>query len=561
MRKEARKAQKKILRKKIAKVIGILLLLVVCTIGILKLIDKSKDEKAISLVINNNNVTTRLKNDLWINEQGVLYMSKSDIQNFLDNYIYLDEQNNQIITTYGEKMAVLPLNQNKITINGTTLDLLSGVVNKEQEYYLPISQMKTVYNMEYTYQKEEKIFMMDSLDKALVKADITKKARVKSKTGIISKKVDTVQKGEKVVVIKEENKWTKVRTERGKLGYVPSSIIQNKITVRKDLNAEISNAKINMVWDYYSEYGKAPNRAGTSIEGINVVSPSFFSLVKKGKGAIYDNVGENGLKYIQWAKQNNYKVWAIVSNNSYKETTSAALNSYQLRQNLINQIVTLANKYELDGINIDFENMNKTDKTMFSRFIIELKPYLKEAGVTLSVDVTPVDGGDDWSECYDRNVIGNVADYTVIMAYDQYTSGSKQAGTTAGYNWVEKNLKKYIDREEVPAEKIILGVPLYTRLWAEKKGAITSKTVAMKEIGNTIPNNVSKTWNEELKQYYVQYEKDGVTYKMWIEDATSLKEKVGLVKKYNLAGVAAWEKDRESDDIWGVIYQTLKDAS
>ena len=263
------------------------------------------------------------------------------------------------------------------------------------------------------------------------------------------------------------------------------------------------------------------------------------------------------MNYIKWAKANNYEVWAMFSNNSYKETTTQILNSYELRTKVINNIVSLAVQYELDGINLDFENMLTEDKDMYSRFVIELKPKLQEAGITLSVDVTAPDGGSAWSECYDRNVIGDVADYIVFMAYDQYGTGSSKAGTTAGYNWVETNLKKFVDREEIDSNKIILGIPFYTRLWTESNGTATSKTVNMNSIDAVLPSNVTKEWNEELKQYYVEYTQDGKTYKMWIEDEESIKNKVVLVKQYNLAGVAAWEKDRETENIWGVIKETL----
>ena len=313
-----------------------------------------------------------------------------------------------------------------------------------------------------------------------------------------------------------------------------------------------------MVWDYFSEYAKAPDRSGTTIQGINVVSPSFFTVIKSGDGKLQANVGEKGTAYINWAKKNNYKIWAMVSNNSYKDTTSKILKSYKLRTNLINNIVYAATVYNVDGINIDFENLNKSDKDMFSRFIIELEPKLKEAGKVLSVDVTALDGGDDWSECYDRNVIGDVSDYIVMMLYDQNTSKSKKAGTTAGYNWIEANIKKMIDREEVKSDKIILAIPFYTRLWQEKNGKLTSQIVAMKEINKTLPSNVQKTWDDTLKQNYVEYKKNNTIYKIWLEDEESIKAKIGLVKQYGLAGVAEWEKDRESGNIWKVIEENLK---
>ena len=517
----------------------------------------------VNLIINNNNVTSKLKKDMYVNDKKVIYLSITDVKNYLDKYVYYDTQNKQVITTYGEKIAILATEQNVININNSTLNTLSGIEVKDNELYLPISQMSNVYNMEMTYITDKNTLVMDSLDKELIKADISQKVAVKYKDTIFSKTVDKVNKGSKVIVVEEKNGWSKIRTNAGKIGYVKTSKLQNKYYVRQNLNdvKKQSTAKINMVWDYFSEYGKAANRSGTTIDGVNVVSPSFFTVVKNGNGKINENVGNNGLNYINWAKQNNYKVWAMVSNNANKDTTSTILNSYTLRTNMINTIVSLANKYNLDGINIDFENMNESDKSMFSRFIIELEPKLKEAGKTLSVDVTAPDGGGDWSECYERDVIGNVADYIVFMAYDQNGAYSSKEGTTAGYNWVETNLNKFIKREEIPSNKIVLGMPFYTRLWKEENGNITSKTVNMKNIDTVIPSDIQRTWDDTLKQNYVEYTQDSAVYKMWIEDEMSIKEKVGLVRKYNLAGIASWEKDREKDTIWAVIKAELENQT
>ncbi len=517
----------------------------------------------VNLIINNNNVTSKLKKDMYVNDKKIIYLSITDVKNYLDKYVYYDTQNKQVITTYGEKIAILATEQNVININNSTLNTLSGIEVKDNELYLPISQMSNVYNMEMTYITDKNTLVMDSLDKELIKADISQKVAVKYKDTIFSKTVDKVNKGSKVIVVEEKNGWSKIRTNAGKIGYVKTSKLQNKYYVRQNLNdvKKQSTAKINMVWDYFSEYGKAANRSGTTIDGVNVVSPSFFTVVKNGNGKINENVGNNGLNYINWAKQSNYKVWAMVSNNANKDTTSTILNSYTLRTNMINTIVSLANKYNLDGINIDFENMNESDKSMFSRFIIELEPKLKEAGKTLSVDVTAPDGGGDWSECYERDVIGNVADYIVFMAYDQNGAYSSKEGTTAGYNWVETNLNKFIKREEIPSNKIVLGMPFYTRLWKEENGNITSKTVNMKNIDTVIPSDIQRTWDDTLKQNYVEYTQDSAVYKMWIEDEMSIKEKVGLVRKYNLAGVASWEKDREKNTIWAVIKAELENQT
>ena len=201
--------------------------------------------------------------------------------------------------------------------------------------------------------------------------------------------------------------------------------------------------------------------------------------------------------------------------------------------------------------------MNLEDKDAFSRFIIELAPRLRDIGKVLSVDVTAPDGSENWSLCYDRNVIGDAADYIVFMAYDQHGSSSVEAGTVAGYDWVESSLNKFIDREEVDSEKIILGIPFYTRVWTEKNGELDSYTIDMNNVDKYIPSGVEKVWKDDVKQNYVEYQKDGKTYKIWIEDEESIKCKLELIDKYNLAGASYWEKDRETDEVWDIVKETL----
>ena len=557
MRRDRREKNKK--KKIIVTIIAVLIVIVLSLFVFFNITIKDPNSGKTQIIINNNNITSKLKNEAYINDKNVVYMSLPDVKVFLDNYIYNDQKNEQIITTYGEKIGVLSLKENKININDANIDITSGVEQKNGQVYIPISLMSNVYNMEMTFIKDKKVLVMDSLDRELIKVYVAKNLKVRSKNIFFSRVVDKVKKGENAILIEKKNGWSKIRTSSGKVGFVKSSGLQNEVYVRHKLEKQSQiSGKVNMVWDYFSEYAKAPNRTGTKIEGVNVVSPTFFHLIKNGEGKLHANVGDKGKSYIKWAKQNNYKVWGMVSNNSYKDTTSKILNSYRLRTNLINNIVYAVTTYELDGINIDFENLKKEDKDMFSRFIIELKPKLKEAGKVISVDTTALDGGDDWSECYDRNLIGDVADYLVFMAYDQYSSNSKKAGTTAGYNWIETNIKKLIDREEVNADKIILGIPFYTRLWQEKNGKLSSKTVDMKEVQTVLPRNVQKVWNEKLKQNYVEYTKNNTVYKMWIEDEESIKAKIELVRQYNLAGTAAWEKDREKASIWKVISEGLK---
>lgn len=548
------------------KIIKIIVLIVVIILMALLVWFKAPDyyvkevKGKTNLVINNNNVTSKMKDDVYIDNKGVIYLSINDVKNYFDKYINYDESSNRLITTSDTKTATLIKDKKNIDINGSTVSIASTVIEKDGKIYIPFSELaQNVYNVEIEHKESTDRVVIDSLDRELKKADSKKNVKVKYKAKKFSKTLAKVKQGEKIVVISQDDKWSKIRTENGIVGYVKNKTIANLTYVRENMEeTKQINGKVNLVWDYYSEYAKAPNRSGENIEGVNVLSPSFFYLEKGSDGKISENVKQEGKDYIEWAHNNGFKVWPIVSNNSYLTTTEGILNDYTKRRKLEDEIIRVAEEYNIDGINLDFENMNQEDKDMYSRFVIELAPRLKDLGKTLTVDVTAPDGSETWSLCFDRDVLANVSDYIVFMAYDQYGTGGNKEGTTAGYNWVENNVNKFIGQEAVAKEKIILGIPLYTRLWKEDGGKITSKVVNIKDVESTLPSDIQKKWDEELKQNYVEYTDGSATYKMWIEDEKSITEKIGLAKKYDLAGIAFWEKDREYDGFWQFVANEYK---
>ena len=490
-----------------------------------------------------------------------------DIKNFFDKYIYIEDEINEIVTTYNDKIASIGFEANKLTLNGSTKKINAHAIKENDVVYIPISEMTDVYNIEINNIESTKVITIDSLEREQLKATTKSKLSVKSKRESFSRTVDKVEDNASLIVIKNngvtsEKGWTKVRTANGKIGYVKTNKLNEITTARQAVEKKKQiEGKVNMFWDYFSQYVKAPDRTGQVVDGVNVVSPLFFYLDKT-DGTLKENVGDAGKTYIEWAHSNGYKIWPMISNSDAGiKVTSTILNSYSKRQELIQSIVEKCAQYEIDGINIDFENMYQADKDKFSRFIIELAPRMQEMGMVLSVDVTAPDGDPNWSLCYNRNVIGDVADYLVFMGYDQYGTSSAKPGTTAGLNWVEKSLQKIIQYDEVDTEKIILGIPFYTRQWTvASDGTIKDRsTVSMMNI--KIPNNVEKQWDEDLKQYYIEYASGKNTIKMWIEDGTSIKEKVALVAKYKLGGTSGWRKDMETSNVWAIIKEGLANAS
>jgi spore germination protein YaaH len=183
-------------------------------------------------------------------------------------------------------------------------------------------------------------------------------------------------------------------------------------------------------------------------------------------------------------------------------------------------------------------------------------------GLILSVDVSIIAVNSNWSESFDRAELSKIVDYVALMAYDQHWGGSPVSGSVAQLTWVEQSLKRVL--QEVPKEKLLLGVPFYTRIWKEEyvkgssKPVVTSRAISMDEAERIIvENKAAKTWDSTSGQYYVTYKKDNSTYKMWVEDEKSIKLKAELVNKYRLAGIASWKYGLEKKEVWDTIAKTI----
>lgn len=310
--------------------------------------------------------------------------------------------------------------------------------------------------------------------------------------------------------------------------------------------------KLNLVWDYE---GKSSDKfAGGKIEGLDVISPTWFSI-NSAQGNIESKANKN---YVTNAHELGYQVWGLVNNDFDQEITNSILNNTAIRQKVIDKLVEYAVTYDLDGINIDFENMYTKDKSLFTEFVNELSLKLKPKGILLSVDVTVKSQNSSWSGCYERDRLAKIADYIAVMTYDQYWSTSPVSGSTAQLSWVENSIKNLLS--EIPSDKLLLGLPFYTRDWSEVNGAvIKSEAISMAEADKRRAlYGGSKVWDNESGQYYIEYANNGVTHKIWLEDETSIDLKSKLVNKYDLGGVASWQYGQEKKSIWEILKKNLK---
>ena len=231
-----KKKRKKIALNKIKILIFLFILIIVFSYAVNY--EKSNENTGrVNIIIDNVYETENLENDIYINEKNVVYMSIDDVKKYFDKNISLDEENNQVITSYGEKTAKLPLDKNLIIVNDSyDIDVLSGAIKKENVSYIPIISMEKIYELDIEYLNNERILLIDSLTKKLIKADVAKKCEVKYKPTNFSGTVDTLKKADKVVIIETiDNKWTKIRTKNGKIGYVKTKLLQNEIYIREDV--------------------------------------------------------------------------------------------------------------------------------------------------------------------------------------------------------------------------------------------------------------------------------------------------------------------------------------
>lgn len=522
-------------------------------------------DEEIRVIIDDAEVTRNMP-DVAVFVDGKAMLSFDTIKKYFDEYIYFDEKYNTVIITGDTDIIKMELDDNSLNLNGTSKNIKVPAKKINGVIYVPVEELQKMYNIVVVH-NEKLIITTDNIEYKEIKMNQKEKVKLYKKQ--LSLTTGKVKAGEILTVFsgEESEEYAKVRTPNGDLGYVKRRDLDGTIVLDKKIIEDNKNAitkKINLTWEYAENY--TPNRLEQEkIEGLNIISPTWIYM-KNTSGDIKFNTLSS--EYIRWAKSKGYTLWPTLKNDSMGiEKTSALVTDMYARENIISNVVELALKYGFEGINIDFENMKLKDKDEFSQFIREFSATLRRNNLIASVDVNVPDGSETWSLCYDHKAISDACDYLMLMAYDQY--GRTKAGPVASLTWVENNINKIIERESVDSKKLVLCVPFYSKYRKDKitmsgdeeilKGISTS-TLYMKSVKNYLANPKFKgsvTWDEELGQYYVEYRNQNILERIWAEDENALKEKVKLVNKYNLAGVASWRWGFETPESWQVINETL----
>jgi spore germination protein YaaH len=500
-------------------------------------------------------------------EGNTLYVPLSFLQKNIDESIIFDQKSNSIIITTANKVIQMPtesltyfVNKQAVKLQVTPFKSISG------QMFVALDPLLSYYPIQYKKLADGAIWIQEDGETfwngQLTGEKLNKKwMRLRTKPTLKSPYTAQLDPLESITIERESGDFYRVRTKNGISGYIKKEYANRK----EQINIQISrnenpvkiaklNGPVQLTWE--AVYSKNPDLTKMpTLTGVNVVSPTWFSLSNK-NGSIKNLAS---LEYTKWAKSNGYQVWGLFSNNFDPELTHEALKDFQTRQIMIRELLHYSQMYELQGINFDIENVNSEDGPLVTQFMREATPYLHEAGLVVSMDITFAAESSNWSSFYERKKLSNIVDYLIVMAYDEHWGSSPTAGSVASFPWVENNLQTLL--KEVPNNRLILGVPLYTRLWKEQINTDGTKTVSSKAFSMEnvkvwiAERGLTPSYDPKTGQNYVEYhdETENANYKVWIEDETSLKKRSALFTKYQLAGIASWTRSFADQTAWTAL--------
>ncbi|WDM21310.1 glycosyl hydrolase family 18 protein [Paenibacillus polymyxa] len=487
------------------------------------------------------------------------------VQSRIDPTVRYEDDSQTVIMATRQSLLYMKVSEAQGQLNGKTYALSVAPQVISGEVYIPIEAVREVYGVSiHEDPATGAVILMKAGEKVRLGSvemkDGPQDARIalRKEASSLSFILTDISQRTKVRIWSKQGDWYFVQLDNGYAGYIKSDhIAEGEELVIPSVKDDLSISEkhwegrpVNLAWE--AVYNRKPDPSKFDpMPGVNVVSPTWFSVVDH-EGTVESKADP---AYVSWAHRKGMEVWGLLSNSFNPELTTEALSTFERRKSIVDQMISLAQENDLDGINIDFENVHTKDGPNVTQFLRELKPMAREHDLILSIDVTPKSQSEMWSAFLDRKSLGTITDYLMVMAYDEHWAASPKAGSVASLPWTEASIKRIIQEDEVPPQKVILGIPLYTRVWSEtpKEGKIkvTSKSLGMKSAAGIIAEfKLKPKFRAAEGQNYVEYTEDGVVKKIWLEDQVSLKARVELAKSLKLGGIGAWNRTFADENAW-----------
>lgn len=511
------------------------------------------------------------KNALLLN--GGIYLDLVTVLTHINEDFYYDDEElvlsyttpTEIIRAYPMEAAYYS-NKTKVDLSRTPILTKGGVPYVSLEFTALFSDVT------YTFYENPARVLLRTGSEDILSLKTKKDTVVRVTADIKSPILCDLEKDSVVWYVdagtETSTKFVKVMTEDGIFGFV-----RKKEVTETYLESYVSSymapiyvhnlAEEDVVLGWHQVTNKSANGGLENLiknnKQLTVVSPTWFRVnVPDAENPLLSLADAS---YVETAKRYGLEVWGLVDNfdiadaEGFDATQNSldVLSSTKEREELVNALVAEAIRYDLDGLNIDFEMISLQTGPHFIQFLRELSVKCRANGLVLSVDNYVPSAH---AAYYDWKSQGEVVDYVVIMAYDEHYAGSETAGSVASYGYLTSAVDNILTM--VPKEQVIMAVPFYTRLWTETEEngetKLTSTALAMVTAATELSRNkVTPVWDEVTRQYYAEYEKDGATCKMWLEEVQSLQEKIAYIRKAELAGVAAWRLGFEPEEVWALF--------
>ena len=489
----------------------------------------------------------------------VYYLDLNTIHTYFNGRFYLDNsvENEALLiyTTTEQSYRTVQGSDVIQTKEGEETSEYPVVLYENDVCYVAIDYVKLFTEMEYeVFTQPNRMQIYNAWPEKKV-GSIKKNTQVRYRGGIKSEILTDVAKGEVVTILEELETWYKVKTDDAYIGYVPMkhvediySYVEDRVTTVEEIYypARETDSRINMGW--HQVFNQAANDNIASVvsgTNINVISPTWFFL----SGNTGSYVSNASMSYVNYAHSRGIDVWAVIDNFNMECDLYEILKNTSRRDALIDNLISDCKRYDIDGINVDFEQVAPKTESHYIQFIRELSVACHKNDLVVSVDnYVPT----AYTAFYNRKEQGRFVDYVVIMGYDEHAGNSDVAGSVASLGFVEQGIIDTL--ESVEEAKVINGIPFYTRGWATTDGEVSVKTLTMSSQNQFVKEHgIEVAWDEEYGQYYGENTVDGTSYEIWMEDAQSLKEKLAVMNRYGIAGVAHWKLGLETKDVWEVV--------
>ncbi|MBR1703010.1 MAG: SH3 domain-containing protein [Lachnospiraceae bacterium] len=494
---------------------------------------------------------------------GVCYFDLDTVHAYMNEVFYADRGEGLLLYTdaLGTVSAGLEGNTGEYIDRDGTQDLGHPVCFVEDDViWLAADYVRMFTN--YSYEVFERQVQVYTAWGEAQTAKIQKDTAVRLKGGIKSPVLRELSANETVEILEQMDEWSKVKTSDAIIGYVENKRMDEIETIRETPVADYVAPEYagyemegKVCLGFHSIGATIGNTTfyerASSAKGMNVIAPTWFSLCDELGN--FRSFGE--ASYVEKAHKAGLQVWGVLDNFNYRNETKESVKEYEVlsvtskRQKLVNGIVNAAINLGLDGINIDFEQIASDTGIHYVQFLRELSVACRQNDLVLSVDdYVPF----HFNEHYRLDIQGQVADYVIIMGYDEHWHGSGDPGSVSSISYVTNGIEKTIS--EVPAKKVINALPFYTIVWTTNGAKVTDEYLTMNNTPDFLKQFSTKPeWDETTCQNYLEWNSASGFKQVWLEDADSIRVKLNVMSANEIGGVAVWRLGYGTDAVWELI--------